>query len=269
MAEPTIDTGTGTGTGVDPGTRTRTGTGVGAGTRTRTGAGAGVGAGTGTGTRTGAGAGAGMGAGMGVGAGVGPVALRTSPLAHLEERMRAATVTGARGVALAERPFITMVNLRVDPASEAADRIEKTLGALLPPQCGHTTTSGPHTVVWLGPDEWLVLSQADANAVTGELREALAGAPGSVVDVSANRTTLELSGPAARQVLHKGCPLDLHPRAFGPGQAASTTVGPVAVLLWQVDDAPTYRLFPRSSFADYLARWLIDAMSEYHGPEIP
>ncbi|WP_405733731.1 hypothetical protein OG607_38120 [Streptomyces sp. NBC_01537] len=73
------------------------------------------------------------------------------------------------------------------------------------------------------------------------------------MDVSANRTTLELSGPAARQVLEKGCPLNLHPRAFGPGQAVSTTVGPVAVLLWQVDDVPTYRLFPRSSFADYPA----------------
>jgi heterotetrameric sarcosine oxidase gamma subunit len=183
--------------------------------------------------------------------------------------MRTAAVTGARGVALAERPFITMVNVRVDPASEAAGRIGKTLGAPLPRQCGHTTASGLHTVVWLGPDEWLVLSQADETTVAAELREALGGDPGSVVNVSANRTTLELSGPAARQVLEKGCPLDLHPRAFGPGQAVSTTVGPVAVLLWQVDDAPTYRLLPRSSFADYLARWLIDAMSEYHAPEIP
>ena len=199
----------------------------------------------------------------------GPVALRSSPLAHLEERMRAAAVTGARGVALTEWPFVTMVNLRVDPASEAADRIETTLGAPLPRQCGHTTASGPHTVAWLGPDEWLVLSQAEQTAVTAELREALGSDPGSVVDVSANRTTLELSGPAARQVLEKGCPLDLHPRAFGPGRAVSTTVGPVAVLLWQVDGVPTYRLYPRSSFADYLARWLIDAMNEYRGLEVP
>lgn len=198
-----------------------------------------------------------------------PVALRTSPLAHLEERMRAAAVTGARGVTLTEWPFITMVNLRVDPASEAADRIEKTLGAPLPRRCGRTAASGPHTIVWLGPDEWLVLSQADGATVTARLREALGGDRGSVVDVSANRTTLELSGPSARQVLEKGCPLDLHPRSFAPGQAVSTTVGPVAVLLWQVDDGPTYRLFPRSSFADYLARWLIDAMSEYRGPEVP
>ena len=96
----------------------------------------------------------------------------------------------------------------------------------------------------------------------------VSGAPGSVVDVSANLTTLELSGPAAREVLEKGCPLDLHPRAFGPGRAVSTTVGPIPVLLWQLDDSPTYRLLPRSSFADYLARWLIDAMSEYGGPRV-
>ncbi|MEU6228935.1 sarcosine oxidase subunit gamma family protein [Streptomyces sp. NPDC047042] len=194
---------------------------------------------------------------------------RVSPLAHLEERMRTAAVTGARGVTLTEWPFLTMVNLRVAPASEATDRIEKTLGAALPRECGHTTASGPHTVLWLGPDEWLIVSQIEVAAVTAELLEALGTDPGSVVDVSANRTTLELSGSAAREVLEKGCPLDLHPRAFAAGQAVSTTVGPIAVLLWQVDETPTYRLFPRSSFADYLARWLIDAMSEYRGPEVP
>ncbi|MFI6370100.1 sarcosine oxidase subunit gamma [Streptomyces sp. NPDC050546] len=199
----------------------------------------------------------------------GPVALRSSPLEHLEDRMRAAAVTGARGVTLRELPFLTMVNVRVDPASETAGRIEKTLGTRLPRECGHTTASGAHTAVWLGPDEWLVISRYDGTALTAELREALGGDPGSAVDVSANRTTLELRGPSARQVLEKGCPLDLHPRAFGPGRAVSTTVGPVAVLLRQLDDAPAYHLLPRSSFADHLARWLIDAMSEFRGAEVP
>ncbi|MFD8225618.1 sarcosine oxidase subunit gamma [Streptomyces massasporeus] len=203
-----------------------------------------------------------------------PGTLRRSPLAHLEERMREAAVTGARGVTLTEVPFLTMVDLRVDPASETAGRIETALGAPLPRRCGDTTASGPRTVLWLGPDEWLVLCPSEEGAASREpesaaLREALGPDPGSVVDVSANRTTLELSGPCARQVLEKGCPLDLHPRAFGPGRAVSTTVGPVAVLLWQVDDAPTYRLLPRSSFADYLARWLVDAMSEFSRPEVP
>ncbi|MFF7486678.1 sarcosine oxidase subunit gamma [Streptomyces luteogriseus] len=193
-------------------------------------------------------------------------ALRRSPLAHLEKRMREAAVTGARGVTLRELPFLAMVDLRVDPASGTAGRIETALGAPLPRRCGDTTASGGRTVLWLGPDEWLVLAPSEETAA---LRDALGPDPGSVVDVSANRTTLELSGPSARRVLEKGCPLDLHHRVFGPGRAVSTTVGPVAVLLWQVDDAPTYRLLPRSSFADYLARWLVDAMSEFAGPEVP
>lgn len=182
--------------------------------------------------------------------------------------MRAATVTGERGVSLTEWPFIPMVNLRVDPASEAAGRIGSVLGAPLPDHCGATAQAGPHTAVWLGPDEWLVLSRSDGPALVAGLLDALAGDPGSVVDVSANRTTLELSGPSARQVLEKGCSLDLHPRSFGPGRAVSTQVGPVPVVLWQTDGT-TYRLFSRSSFADYLARWLIDAMSEFRGDEVP
>ncbi|MDI3388439.1 sarcosine oxidase subunit gamma family protein [Streptomyces sp. B-S-A8] len=198
----------------------------------------------------------------------GPAVLRRSPLAHLEERLRAATVTGDRGVSLAEWPYITMVSVRAEPGSQAAARIEKALAADLPRVCGETTTAGPHTVLWLGPDEWLVVSQAEHPCLTAELAQALGGDPGSVVDVSANRTTLELSGPAAREVLEKGCALDLHPRAFGPGNAVATQVGPVPVILWQTDEAPSYRLFPRSSFADYLARWLLDAADEYARPEV-
>jgi sarcosine oxidase subunit gamma len=49
----------------------------------------------------------------------------------------------------------------------------------------------------------------------------------------------------------------------------TTQVGPVPVVLWQTDDVPTYRLLPRSSFADYLARWLIDAMREFRAPALP
>ncbi|MDT7785603.1 MAG: sarcosine oxidase, subunit gamma, partial [Pseudonocardiales bacterium] len=164
--------------------------------------------------------------------------LRRSPLAHL---------TFPPG--LTELPFRTMVNLRVDLSSETAARVEKALGATLPKQCGKTSQSSSRTVFWLGPDEWLVLD--DEPGVHAELVEALGGEPGSAVDVSANRTIVELSGPFARDVLEKGCPVDLHPREFGPGNAVSTTVGPVPVLLWQVE-AETYRLFPRSSFADYL-----------------
>ncbi len=94
------------------------------------------------------------------------------------------------------------------------------------------------------------------------LAEAVAGAHAAVVDVSANRTVLELQGAAARAVLEKGCPVDLHPRSFTAGHAVSTTLARIPVLLWQVGPQ-AYRLLPRVSFADYVARWLVDASREF------
>ena len=213
----------------------------------------------------------------------GPDGLRRSPLAGLEELLAAGDVDGSRGVRLRERPFLTMVGIRAVPGSESAARIGAVIGVPLPLTVGETTSAGPHTVLWLAPDEWLLVSASVHDGgpdsahdvvpalvppLVEALAEALGDARGAVVDVSANRTTLELTGPAARSVLVKGCPVDLHPRAFGPGRAVATTLGPVPLLLWQT--GPTsYRLLPRSSFAEYVARWVLDAMTEYAGPELP
>jgi sarcosine oxidase subunit gamma len=89
-----------------------------------------------------------------------------------------------------------------------------------------------------------------------------------VVDLSANRTTFELSGPRARAVLEKGCALDLHPRILKAGTALNTEVGNIPVVLFK-DGEESFRLFPRASFADYLGRWLLDAMREFASPEVP
>jgi sarcosine oxidase, subunit gamma len=82
--------------------------------------------------------------------------------------------------------------------------------------------------------------------------------------VSAQRTTIRLSGPDARDVLAKGCSLDLHPTVFRKGTAAQTMLGQAGVVLIALDDAGTdYRILVRSSFARYLADWLIDAAEEF------
>jgi sarcosine oxidase subunit gamma len=194
-------------------------------------------------------------------------ALRRSPAAHLAGVFADAGSEGRRGVGLREVPFQTMVGLRVAQQSDGAHRLEEALGTLLPNRHGLVTEGAGRHILWLGPDEFLVISADTPADLVLALKEALRGNPGSVVDLSANRTTFELAGPSAKDVLEKGCPLDLHPRAFKEGTAVNTNIGHVAVILWKV--APeTYRLHPRSSFADYLGRWLVDAMAEYKAPEI-
>jgi sarcosine oxidase, subunit gamma len=186
--------------------------------------------------------------------------LRRSPLTHLADRMAAASA--GETVRLSEVPFLGMVSLRVDPFSPAAERVAAFLGALLPSNCGEAAGTGDLQTLWLGPDEWLVVTENDPVALAHQVHAALGEDPGLALDVSANRTVIELAGPQARVVLEKGCPVDLHPRSFGPGRAVTTTLARVPVLLWQTEDN-RYRLLPRSSFADYVARWLLDAMQEF------
>jgi sarcosine oxidase subunit gamma len=100
------------------------------------------------------------------------------------------------------------------------------------------------------------------------LRAALAEQRCAVTDVSESRTCIHVRGPRARDLLAKGCPLDLHPRVFGPGRCAGTLMAKAGVTLHQVagDDAPdgpAYDLYTTRSFADYLWRWLEDAAREY------
>jgi len=161
-------------------------------------------------------------------------------------------------VELTAEPRLGQTSVRVLPATSAAERVGAAFGLTLPDAVGLTAASGPHTALWLGPDEWLVVTEtgADVPPPGGML---LPGERGLVVDVSANRTTLTLSGPSAREVLEKGCPVDLHERSFTPGRAVVTTLARVPVILWQIAPA-AYRLLPRTSFAAYVTRWLHDAM---------
>jgi sarcosine oxidase subunit gamma len=118
-------------------------------------------------------------------------------------------------------------------------------------------------VLWLGPDEWLVVADAEPAALAGRLARALASRHAAVIDVSASRAVIALSGPQARTVLAKGCGLDLHERSFAPARCAQTLLARAPVIIHQVAAMPAYRVFVRASFAAYLAEWLLDAAGEF------
>ena len=191
--------------------------------------------------------------------------LRRSPLHDMAAELREGAGPWERAVRLSEWPFLAMVSIRVEPGSDTARRIEGVLGAGLPQKCGDVTGEGADSVLWLGPDEWLVVSQAEPASLTASLQSAAADGRAQVVDVSANRTVVEVSGRAAREVLEKGCPTDLHPRAFADHTAITTSLARVPVLLWKID-AHTFRVMPRASLTQYVAAWLLDASVEFASP---
>jgi sarcosine oxidase subunit gamma len=127
---------------------------------------------------------------------------------------------------------------------------------------------GGLAALWLGPDAWLLTCPPDQTIqLAGRLRTALADVHAAVTDVSDGRVALRVAGPSARDVLAKGCPLDLHLRAFATGACAQSLLAKASVLIHLLgDDArrgPTFDLYVGRSFAHYILAWLEDAGREY------
>ncbi|QIM18217.1 sarcosine oxidase subunit gamma [Leucobacter coleopterorum] len=191
--------------------------------------------------------------------------LRVSPAAHLSYAMGVASAEAPEVATVREVPFALQMGLRCSPAGTSAQQLEQALGVSLPNRVGCVTgdSEGLH-VIWLSPDEFLAVDtsrrQRPGDIVGSE--RSLSGLPGQAIDLSANRTIIELGGSRSREVLEKGCRADLHPRVFPAGTAIATQLGQVPLILHYVGDS-RYRLFPRASFADFTVRWLIDAMGEF------
>jgi sarcosine oxidase subunit gamma len=171
------------------------------------------------------------------------------------------------GVQITPLPFVAMADIRLDPTGPAAAAVAAYLGVYLPTTPSTYVEGEPATAIWLGPDEWLITSPFwTPDGLETALREAVGG-DGTVVDVSAQRTTLRLRGEHVRDLLAGGCSLDLHPRVFRRGAAAQTLLGGAGVLLLALDDTGThYQILIRSSFARHLTSWLIDAATEFSDP---
>jgi sarcosine oxidase, subunit gamma len=174
-----------------------------------------------------------------------------------------------RGIRLGERTGLGKIDLRGDPLERSfMTAIGRVLDLLLPTEPNTSAAKGSITALWQGPDQWLLTCPADDVAFfINTLRQAQAGSHMALTDVSDGRIALALFGPSARAVLAKGCPLDLHPRSFKPGQCAQSLLAKANVLLHlRADDphaGPTFDLYVARSFAPYLWSWLDDAGREY------
>jgi sarcosine oxidase subunit gamma len=188
-----------------------------------------------------------------------------SPLSGAADRLAAATRASGGAIRLAELPFLTQLDVRLDPKGAAADAVGLALGLPLPLEPDTVVRAGELTALWLGPDEWLLVGPpGGARELENRIREAAGEEPVSVTDVSAQRTTVLVAGASARDLLAHGCSLDLHPRAFGPGRCAQTTLGRTqVVLVAREEPSAGFWVLVRSSFAGYLADWLLDAATEY------
>jgi sarcosine oxidase subunit gamma len=191
-------------------------------------------------------------------------AVRRSPLADYRDRFVALSAATRGDILIREVPYLAQINLRADPNDgDLMQRLASTLGLLLPVVPNTVTSEGERRALWLGPDEWLSVGpDGERDILEQALRSGLDGAFGSIVDVSANRTVLEIRGPIARELLAHGIPIDLDARSFGRDRCAQTLLAKAQVIIERRSDDPAFHLYIRSTFASYAADWLLDAAAE-------
>jgi sarcosine oxidase subunit gamma len=154
------------------------------------------------------------------------------------------------GIGVAEIGFLAQIDVRC--AVEPAERLGY---PLIPNTVGGDAR---RDVLWLGPDEWLVVGpRGTASATIDELERALRDDHRSVIDVSANRVVLEMTSDDRLDVLAAACPIDLDASAWRPMMCAQTVFGRAQVILQELPEAT--RIFVRPSFAGYVADLLLAA----------
>jgi sarcosine oxidase subunit gamma len=171
------------------------------------------------------------------------------------------------GLVIKEAPLCTHLNLRGSAQDQSfVAAIEAVLGIAVPVEPGSYHANQQHSIYWLGPDEWLLVSQTAAAELEAALRQALSGHI-AIVDISGAQTLINLRGTASavQTVLKKSSVYDFGAWSLaekGAGRCAQTTFAKAGAVVSNRSDG-SFDLIVRRSFADYIARWLLDAGQEF------
>jgi sarcosine oxidase, subunit gamma len=168
-------------------------------------------------------------------------------------------------VAIREIPGLPAFDLRVAPGTTSQAAIAEALALNLPVtgQVGGGSVpeeSDAHALC-LAPDWWLIVGFQE---VERKLAPLLSQNQHhfSVVDVSGQRTTIELEGPKVREVLAHLWDQDLREKSLPVASVTQGLMAKAPVIVWHI--APfRYRVMVRSSFALHLWKALVDAAAEW------
>jgi sarcosine oxidase, subunit gamma len=177
-----------------------------------------------------------------------------SPLHHFNLPNLQVNADNLKGVWANEIPLLGYISLRGSAQNNAFTKaVKKALGTALPTKpCSYSST-GWGSVLWLSPDEWLVICNRTQHAtLLSALISALDGIHGQVVDNSGGFTSVLVQGKNASDVLHHCTVYDLD--SLETGKVVGSTFGKVSLFLHKQDAA--YRLVLRRSYADYIWRYL-------------
>jgi sarcosine oxidase subunit gamma len=181
-----------------------------------------------------------------------------------ESPLQGMKIGNVHKVAIQELPGLHTIDLLVAPGTTSQAAVSEALGMDLPGkpgQIGAAQLYGEAYALCLAPDWWLLVGFNDAEQKLALLRSNN-DYHFSVVDVSGQRTTIELEGVNVRELLAHLWEQDLREKTFPVGRVSQGLMAKAPVIVWHI--APLrYRVLVRSSFALHLWNALADAAEEW------
>ena len=187
------------------------------------------------------------------------------PISQLSAHMQPGRfgADGSMPVLLSERRVaVAQVMGRKGQNSALRAALSGALSLDLPP-AGASAAKDATTLIWIAPETWLVLREASSGDALARELMAACGDAASIVDQSSGKSVVRLSGTRARDVLAKGCRIDLHPRVFAPGRSAVTPIAHIHAVLMQVDATPAFDLIVPSTLGRDFVEWLRMSAAEF------
>jgi heterotetrameric sarcosine oxidase gamma subunit len=119
------------------------------------------------------------------------------------------------------------------------------------------------------PGRWLLLLRPDLPGAQAARWQTACAGVAAVVDHSSGLAALHLTGGPLREVLSRGCRLDLDPQVFPPGHAAATIMAQVSVILARLPAALV--LLTPASTERHVREWLASTARPFGlvaGPDV-
>ena len=169
-------------------------------------------------------------------------------------------------VAIGELPGLHMINLRVAPATLQQAAVTETLGMDLPGKPGQLRVwslsgGGEAHALCLAPDWWIIIGFQEAEQLLQQQVQK-SNYQISVVDISSQRTTIELEGPKAHEVLAHLWDQDLRDKSFPIGSVSQGLMAMAPAIVCHIARF-RYRVMVQCSFALHLWKSLADAAEEW------
>jgi heterotetrameric sarcosine oxidase gamma subunit len=179
----------------------------------------------------------------------------------------AVTSSAGRGVVATDRDGLGLATVAARKGQVLAltQCVRERFGIVLPGG-PYRRAEGGVAFAGTGPEIWLATKEMGGNDFAATLREEI-GAMAAVSDQSDGYAVLRLTGAKLRDTLAKLVPIDVHSRAFKPGDVASTVASHIGATLWRLEDgrdgAPVFEIAVFRSLAGSFWHALSESAAEF------